>query len=394
MSRLRQIGLIAWRDFLQRARSRAFLVSMFIIVALVLGVGPLVAQETRTPEPYQIGVVGAVDPQLAAALTTAAAVFDRGVEVVPFDNGAEAEAALDADDVDVVIEAGSVVWKSEPRLQLGAIVTAAFQTLHRNQAIADLGLSPDEAARLLAPPPPPSRSLHEPEPADVPKQIASYVGSILLYISILMFGQFVMMGVMEEKQSRVVEVVLSRTRPTMLLAGKVVGIGALGVVQLVVIGVAALLMANMVEIVDVDLAGLGVRVVLTVLFWYLLGYTLFAVMYAALGATISRQEDAQGVAMLPILLIVPGFFISIAALEDPNGALAYFGSLVPPFSAFVMPTRMTVTDVPAWEVGLSIVLIVAMIYAILRLGARIYQGSILRFGAKVRLRDAWKAGGE
>lgn len=393
MNRLRQIGLIAWRDFLQRARSRVFLVSMFIIVALMLGVGPLVAQETRTPDPYQVGVVGAVDPELAGALTASAEVFDRTVEVVPIDDATSAEAGLEAGDVDVVIEDGTIVWKREPGLQLGAIIRAAFQTVARNQAIAELGLSAEEAARLLAPPTPPARSLHEPEPAEVPKQIASYVGSILLYISILMFGQFVMMGVMEEKQSRVVEVVLSRTRPTMLLAGKVIGIGALGVVQLTVIGGAALLMATMVEIVDVDLAGLGLRVVATVLFWYLLGYTLFAVMYAALGATISRQEDAQGVAILPVLFIVPGFFMSIAALEDPDGAIAYFGSLVPPFSAFVMPTRMTVTDVPVWELTVSILLIVAMVYGMLRLGARIYQGSILRFGAKVRLRDAWKAGG-
>jgi ABC-2 type transport system permease protein len=220
------------------------------------------------------------------------------------------------------------------------------------------------------------------------------VGSILLYISILMFGQFVMMGVMEEKQSRVVEVVLSRTRPRRLLAGKVLGIGLLGVIQLVVIGGAALFTLSRANVVNVDLAGIGARVALTVLVWYLLGYALFAVLYAALGATISRQEDAQGVAFIPILAIVPGFFLSIYALEEPNAVLPHLGSIIPPFSPFVMPTRMTVTNVPTWEVALSVVLILLATYWVLRLGARIYQGSILRIGAKVKLRDALKAGSE
>lgn len=393
MNSLRQVRLIAWRDFLERARSRAFLVSMLVIVAIVAGLGPLIAQETKTPEPYQVGVVGEAPGGLQQALEASATVFEREVTLRPYASLDDGEAALDSGDADVLIVDGSqLVWDKAPNPQLAGILTAAVQALDRSKTIADLGLTQEQAARLLEPRPLSSTSLHPPDPADTPRQIASYAGSILLYISILMFGQFVMLGVMQEKQSRVVEVVLSRTRPSMLLAGKVIGIGALGVLQLIVLGGAALLTLSTASVVDVDLTGIGVKVVVAVLFWYILGYTLFAVMYAALGATISRQEDAQGVAMIPILLIVPGFFLSIAALEAPDALLPHLGSIIPPFSAFVMPTRMTVTDVPLWEVALSVVLILIAIYGVLKLGARIYQGSILRLGAKVRLRDAWKAG--
>jgi len=395
MTALRQVLLIAWRDFFQRARSRAFLVSMLIIVALVAGVGPLLALEGGTPEPYTVGVVGAAPADLEPMLDAAAAAFDRTVETVSFDSVDSGETALKNGDADVLLVDGAeLVWKEAPRLQLGAILTSAIQGLERQRTIAELGLSEEDAARLLHPDPLDTRSLTEPDPSAGPQRIASYVGAILLYMSILMFGQFVMLGVMEEKQSRVVEVVLSRTRPSRLLAGKVLGIGALGLLQLVVLGGTALLTLSVTNAVDVDLAGIGMRIVGAVLFWYLLGYTLFAVVYAALGATISRQEDAQGVGMIPILGILPGFFLSIVALDDPNATLPRLGSIIPPFSPFVMPIRMTVTSVPLWEVALSIALILVATYWVLRLGARVYQGSILRIGAKVRLRDALKAGSE
>jgi ABC-2 type transport system permease protein len=395
MSPLRQVFLIAQRDFLQRIRSRAFLISMLIVVGVVAIGGPLLAAQSTVSKPYEIGVTGTVPDGFQQTVEASAQVFDRAVKVTSYASTAEGEAALENGDANVLLVDGSqLVWNESPSYQLSAIVTSAVQSLERSKTIATLGLSEQEAAQLLSPEPLASRSLTAPDPSQAPKQVASYVGSILLYISILMFGQFVMMGVMEEKQSRVVEVVLSRTRPRRLLAGKVLGIGLLGVIQLVVIGGAALFTLSRANVVNVDLAGIGARVALTVLVWYLLGYALFAVLYAALGATISRQEDAQGVAFIPILAIVPGFFLSIYALEEPNAVLPHLGSIIPPFSPFVMPTRMTVTNVPTWEVALSVVLILLATYWVLRLGARIYQGSILRIGAKVKLRDALKAGSE
>jgi ABC-2 type transport system permease protein len=395
MSPLKQVLLIAQRDFIQRIRSRAFLISMLIVVGIVAVGGPILAAQGTVSKPYEIGVTGTVPDGFQQAVEATAKGFDRTVEITSYASTADGEAALEKDDIKVLlVDSSQLVWKQDPSYQLSAIVTSAVQGLDRSATIAQLGLSQEQAAQLLSPEPLASRSLTAPDPSEAPKQIASYVGSILLYISILMFGQFVMIGVMEEKQSRVVEVVLSRTRPRYLLAGKVLGIGLLGVIQLVIIGGAALFTLSRANAVNVDLAGIGARVAFTVLAWYLLGYALFAVVYAALGATISRQEDAQGVAFIPIMVILPGFFLSIYALEEPNALLPHLGSIIPPFSPFVMPTRMVVTNVPTWEVALSVVLIVLATYWVLRLGARIYQGSILRIGAKVKLRDALKAGGE
>jgi ABC-2 type transport system permease protein len=395
MNTLRHILLVASRDFMQRARSRAFLVSMLIIVGLVAAVGPLMAIEMRTPDPYEVGAVGSQPAGLSEALAAAAGAFDREVDLTAFETLTEGEDAVAAGDAAVLIVDGQeLVWDEEPSLQLASIVTAAVQGIDRQQITAELGLTPTEAAALLSPPPPEVRTLNEPDPEAGPKQVAAYAGSFILYISILMFGQFVMMGVMEEKSSRVVEVVLSRVRPHELLAGKVLGIGVLGLAQLLIMGVAALFTVSLFDIADVDLGALSLRILAWIIFWYLLGYAFFSVTYAALGATVTRQEDAQSVAMLPVMLLLPGYFISITALENPDSTLATIGSIIPPLSPLVMPIRASLTDVPLWEMLLSIVLVVAGTYLLIRLAGRIYKGSILKIGAKVKLRDAWKAAGQ
>ena len=395
MTTARHIFLVAYRDFMQRARSRAFLASMLIIVALVAAIGPLMATQMRDVPSYDIGVVGDQPEGLEKALSEAATAFDRAVDLAIFTDLTTGEQAIEDEDINVLIVDGrELVWNEEPSLQLASIVTAAVQGIDRQQLILQLGLSAEEAASLLNPPPPDTRTLHDPDPENGPKQVAAYAGSFILYISILMFGQFVMMGVMEEKSSRVVEVVLSRVRPHELLAGKVIGIGALGLVQLIILGGAALLTVNLFEIADVDLGALSLKVLLWIIFWYLLGYGFFSVVYASLGATVSRQEDAQSVAMLPVVLLLPGYFISLTALENPDSTLATVSSIVPPLSPLVMPIRASLSDVPFWQMALSVLLIVAAIYLLIRLGGRIYKGSILKIGAKVRLRDAWRAAGQ
>jgi ABC-2 type transport system permease protein len=392
LSSARQVFLIARRDFLQRARSKAFLVSMLIIVGLVAAVGPLLALENRAPDPYDIGVVGTEASVLDSSLHSAVRLFDRRAIVHRYGSRATGELALDAGDVDVLlVEGREVVWLEEPARQLAAIVASAVGDTERRRVMDELGLSDDDVARLLTPSPLDSTTLREPDPEAEPRKVAAYAGNVVLYVSILMFGQFVLMGVTEEKSSRVVELVLSRAQPRHLLAGKVAGIGALGLIQLIVLSAALLVTLSVADVADVDLTGLGLEAVTVVFGWFLLGYAFFSVFYAALGATISRQEDLQGVAMIPVLFLLPGYFISFIALEEPDAAVSVVSSLVPPLSPLVMPIRSITGDVPTGEVALSVALILLATYGLIRLGGRIYKGSILRIGAKVRLREAWRA---
>ena len=116
----------------------------------------------------------------------------------------------------------------------------------------------------------------------------------------------------------------------------------------------------------------------------------YSFMYGALGATISRQEDMQGAAMIPVLLILPGFFLAQVALANPENWISRAASFVPFWSPMVMAVRTTVSDVPLWEVAVSIALLVATTYVLIMLGGRIYRGAILHTGSKTKLRAAWR----
>jgi len=392
MSGLRQIWYIAVRELKQRARSRAFLITMVLVVGLVLLTGQLLAHEMRDPAPSVVGIAGEAPDGIDTALGAAATAFDMDVEVRHYPDAATAERAVKDGEAEVaLVDGSSLVWKKDPDVTLAAVVNGALNEIARRDEAAALGLTPEQVSALVSPTPLTNQRLEEEDPAEGPRRIGAYIGSLLLYMAILMFGQFVMMGVTEEKSSRVVEVVLSRVRPYQVLAGKVIGIGLLGLAQVVILGGAILLSLTTFEIADVSLPSLGGSILLSVVAWFLLGYAFYSVIYAALGATVSRQEDIQSVAMIPVLLLIPGFFISLVALDNPGTTLVRITSLLPPTSPMVMPTRMAVTSVPLWEVAVSVGLLLAATYGLIRLGGRIYAGAILRLGAKVRLRDAWKA---
>ncbi|MDH3730098.1 MAG: ABC transporter permease [Acidimicrobiia bacterium] len=392
MSSLRQVFLIARRDFSQRARSTTFLVTLLFTIGVVVAGGVLLASEVGSPDPYDIGVVGAEPDGLDASLQAAVGAFEREAVVRRYDSRAAGEDALGSGAADVLLVDGQeVVWQEEPSPQLAAVVASAVGESDRRRVMAELGLNEQDVSRLLSPPSLDSTTLAEPDSDAEAKQVGAYVGNLVLFFSIIMFGQFVLMGVMEEKSSRVVEVVLSRAQPRQLLAGKVIGIGALALVQLTVLGTVALVTLNVTDVADVDVAALGLQVVVTVFLWFLLGYAFFSAAFAALGATISRQEDLQGVAMIPAFLLAPGYIISFIALEEPDAVVARIASLIPPTSPLVMPTRSIAGDVPLGEVALSVGLMMLATYGLIWLGGRIYKGSILRIGAKVRLREAWRA---
>jgi ABC-2 type transport system permease protein len=383
---------IARRDLVQRARSKAFLATSLLVGGMILVLGPLLANELDDPPPYRVGVVGVVDEEFATYVDTAAASFEREVVIERFDDLAAAEQDLEFGDLNVIVVDGAeIIWLEEEAPQLNSIVVFALQSVERRDVAEELGLTTEEALALLAPPTPQSQTLREPDAEAEPRRIGALVGSILLYMSILMFGQFVMMGVVEEKSSRVVEVLLSRVRPTQILVGKVVGIGLLGLAQLALLGVVVWFTLTQFSIADISLADIGRDVIIQVVFWYLVGYTFFAVIYAALGATISRQEDMQSVALIPVMLLIPGYFIALLSLEDPNTMLSRVASMVPPTSPLVMPMRLAVGGVAAWEVAVALTLLVAASYGLIRLGGRVYTGAVLKLGPKVKLRDAWRA---
>jgi ABC-2 type transport system permease protein len=388
---IRHILLLAKRDFLQRGRSKGFLVMVGLSVVAILAIGPILQTFDDGEEAIDIGITGSTPAELAPAIRAVAAASERLIEIETVDDVATGERLLQDGALAVlVVDGDELVWADEPRGDAGSVVRPAIAAVERQAAIDELGLSAAEAQGLLAPEPPTERRLEPEDPERTGRIVAGYISIFVLYLAILVFGQFVMLGVTEEKSSRVIEVVLSKVKPESILAGKILGIGLLGLVQVLAM-VGAVLVAVQMLGTDFEIPPIGTQVALTSILWFILGYGFYSTMYAGLGATITRQEDMQGAAILPAILILPAYFIALISLETPDSTLARISSLIPPTSPIVMPMRNAVTDVPITENLAAVGIILVTVFFLVKIAARIYRGAALRIGAKVPIREAWRA---
>lgn len=393
MNPWRQVALLAKREFLERVRSKPFIITMSLLVVAILAIGPVISMISGgADEVTKVGLAGEELPGIEQELYDQAILFDIEIEVERFPTRAEAETALTDGRVAVVLVDGTeIVFHTSGSSQLTALVHNAVDTTLKTEALTELGLSENEIALVVEPVPVEVTTLEEQNAQDEAKRGAAFVGAIFLYISIIMFGQFVAMGTVEEKQNRVVEVVLSRVRPWQVLVGKVIGIGVLGLLQLAILAGAAYTSAQLADLADIDVAAIGLPIIASVFFWFILGYTFYAFLYAAVGSTVSRQEDLQGAIMIPIVLIMPGYILAIVAAENPDGLIPMIGSWLPPWAPFVMPVRIAAGVAQPWEVGVAIVGTMIGAVFLVWVGSRIYAGALLRTSGKVKFREAWRA---
>ncbi|MEA2610615.1 MAG: type transport system permease protein [Chloroflexota bacterium] len=220
---------------------------------------------------------------------------------------------------------------------------------------------------------------------------------VLLFITVVIYGMWVATGVASEKSSRVMELMISAASPRQMLAGKVVGIGAAGLTQYLAIALPAMVLlafqdriaeavlgpdwatgAQLVGLTPALLAGYGV--------FFLLGFTLFALIYAAMGSFVSRPDDLQTLSLPLSLVAMVGYLTAIVALGGGGGGWVALASFLPPFSPFVMLARIMVSAVQPWEVALSIGLLVASIAAVAVVATRVYAAGVLLYGQRPGLR--------
>jgi ABC-2 type transport system permease protein len=396
MSPWTQVALLARREFGQRVASKAFRVTMSLLTIAILAVGPIVSLIAGGPaEATKIGLVGEVTPGIEQAMHAQAALLDMEIEVTRFATRAEAESALaDGSVAVIVVDENEMVFQTEASSRLTALVHGAVDTTTKMAALSELGLSESEIASVVEPLPMTITTIEKKDLQDDASSAAAFVGAILLYASIVLFGQFVAMGTVEEKQNRVVEVILSRVRPWQVLVGKVGGIGLLGLLQLVVLAGAAYVSAELGDFSGIDVAAIGVPIIISLIFWFILGYAFYAFLYAAVGSTVSRQEDLQGAIILPVGLILPGYFAAIIAAENPDGLIPTIASWLPPWAPFVMPVRIAAADPQIWEILIAVAGTALGAVALVWIGSRVYAGALLRTGRRIKLREAWKAGAE
>jgi ABC-2 type transport system permease protein len=387
--------VVARRDFAVRLKDRGFVISTAITLT-VLSVFILLRAYGGAGTPsYDLGVV---DSQTTANATVAIGRQQHlTVRLHPYPDAGSARTALQTGQVDAVVEPAAADGSTSLVLlgvhavppQLQDLVQAAAVANRIRAALADAGATGSELAQILNPRPVGVETLQPPDPNRDSNAAVAFVGVLLLYGQLFGYGVWVATGVIEEKASRVVEILLSAIRPRQLLAGKIAGIGALGIAQLAFIATFALGLATVTGALDLPATALGAAAL--VLVWFVLGFAFYSGLFAVAGALVSRMEELQN-AMVPInLVIFASFFISIGALQHPDAPLSVAASIIPFSSALAMPVRIILGSATAPQIALAVLLLLGSTAATVPLAGRLYSGAVLRTGTKVKLRDAWRA---
>ena len=387
MSLARATRLVARREFSERIRSRAFQISLAVTVLVVVAVGVIAGLVGDDgPQEYTVGAVGSGAQVVAAAAHESGRAVDVRIEVEDQPNAASARAGVRDESLDAALVGDSIVSLRDPPAELVQLLQQSSRLVRTEQALQREGLSGAERRRALQQPPLRSVSL---ESEDEGGEGVAFVASLVLYLQLIMYGIAVASGVVEEKASRVIEVLLATVQPRAILAGKILGIGALGLLQLAVTAVVGLAAAAASGAIELEGGDVGTLVV--VLVWFLFGYLLWSALYAIAGVMVSRQEDLQSSTTVLTILLVIGYLLAFPAIDDPDGALAVVASLIPLFAPIIMPLRVALNAASPLEIAASLVFLIGGIALLVPLGARIYERSVLRMGKPMRLREAWRA---
>jgi ABC-2 type transport system permease protein len=381
------VRLVAAREVSTRVRDKTFLISSAVIMLLVLGSLVFQVAIQATANDVTVGVVGnsaAIEPALVAQGKALAV----DVKVVDLPDVSAARAALQKGNVDGVLFEPT---GPQPRLQvqrsaggpLESVVQGAVSQLAVGRQLSSAGITRLDVPQVKV-------ESVQPQTKDADQRTgAAVIGVVVLYALLILIGQFVAQGVVEEKSTRVVELLLATMRPWQLLAGKVLGLGLLGLAQIVLIAVVGL--AGAIGFGVVAVPGQIIGTVAGVVGWFILGYAFYASVFAAAASLVSRQEDVGMVVMPTSILLVAGFVISLQAARNPSGTLATVTSFVPGLSPMVMPIRQAAGGAAWWEVLVSALIMLAAIAVVVRVGGRVYAGALLRTSGKTKIREALRA---
>ena len=386
MNSRRAIFLNARREVIEGVRTRAMQISTLVQVLIVVGIVVIAAATSGDDtEKFDIGYVGQEAELIVKASEKAAPAYDAEVTPKTFESDGAAESAIDSDEIDAAVLGDAdarIVTGSDPADALIPLLQSAGRDARGSETLRAEGVPDTKIAEALDPPPLEVTELG----GDSAGAGIAWIGSLLLYIAILSFGYAVASAVVAEKSTRVVEVILSAIRPIQLLTGKVIGIGILGLGQVLLIaGVGA---ATGFAAGAIEMPASTPEVLVLVLVYFLLGYLLYAAAFAVAGAMVSRQEDVQSAAAPLSIVLVAAYIVGISVIESPEGTLAVVTSLIPLTAPMVVPGRAAQDALPLGELVLSLVLIALAAAFTLWLAARVYDRAVLRMGKPLRLTEA------
>ncbi len=390
MSTAETIWLVARREIGARLLTRTNLVSTAImLVVIVAGVAAL-------------AIFGGDDDPTTVAMTEQTAALEPGITqgataqgleltVRTMEDAAARDAVSDGEVAALVAGSPStpeVVVHESLDDQLRGVLAVAAQQQVLSQEITALGGDPAQVAAQLAQAELSVTALSEGGEFDGARYAVAMATLGLLFFGLVGSGTQIAMGVVEEKSSRVVEILLATIRPAQLLAGKILGIGLTTLAQLLLLGGVAAASATAAGLTE----GLQVNIGATLLWavvWFLLGFALFALLFGSFASLVARQEDIGSVTTPLMLLILGPFYLSVFLVpNNPESTLVAVLSQVPFFAPFMMPIRSAFGAVAGWEQALAVALCAVTVPLLVWLAGRIYSRAVLHTGGRLKLRQA------
>ncbi len=387
------LRIVASREIRERFRSRSFAVST-LIGATVLAAVIVIPTLNDKPPSYDVGLVGKTDPVIRSAVGNLGRAIGGKVEVADGLDLDDARAKVRTGEFDLVLVDGKSIIIDDPldrnqisgRFRLVAVVSEAARL---QTALTEAGLTSDEAAKALLRPPLPIEAMGKPQPAAT-DQITTLFGVFAIFFFFLQYGSWILVGVAEEKSSRIAEVLLAAVRPHQLVGGKILGIGVVGLAQALAMALAAIIASRAVG--SSILSGTEAFTALAAVGWFVLGFGFFGWAYGAAGSLVSRQSDAQAAAIPVSLPLYIGYFASqFAVTSSEPSLLVRVLAYLPPTAPLCMPTLIANDAVAPWQVGVSVALLIATSFVMARVAGAVYANSILRSGKRIKWLEALRA---
>lgn len=392
---MRNVLLVARRELRAGIIKKSFLISTAIMVAiLVIAVFVLdyFANRDTSEEATQIAISAETEP-LVATLTQTAAAQGTAIETTTLGDADGEAAVLDGDAAAFVTgtpPAIAVTFKHNPDVDVIQLLTDALQSQALADEVTKLGGDPAEFTQSIAAAAPDVKVLEGEIENWGPNYLVTIVVLGLLLFGLISSGSIISQGVVEEKASRVVEILLATIRPSELFAGKVLGAGLIGLIQLAIYGAAAYGAVRITGVLDGFDIPVGPQM-LAMFGWFLLGFATLGTLWGALASLVSRQEDVGAVSTPMVFAVMIPFYVAIYLVPNaPESAWTTNLSIAPVFAPFVMPIRQVFSAaVPGWQLALAIVLNVVIVPLIVWLAGTIYHRAILHTGSRMTLSEVF-----
>ncbi len=225
---------------------------------------------------------------------------------------------------------------------------------------------------------------------------ASFAIGLMIYITLAIYGQSIMGAVVEEKETRIAEILFSSARPFELMMGKLVGVGLAGLTQLAIWVISASVIFSVI-LLQAEIAAalpslpeITPAMIAAFLIFFLLGFFIYASVFALIGSMVTTVQEGGQFSLPPILLLLAGFYFSFAVIRDPNSSISFWVSVAPFFAPITMPVRILAEMPPLWQIGLSITLNVLAIAFMIWIASRVYRVGMLMYGKRATIPEVWK----